>query len=81
MSAGQQDLADIVITVPAALTSKAEWERVTALPRLGEPGAHACPVAGCAISSEEHHRISFGYMTELKALRQRVAELEHRATS
>jgi hypothetical protein len=72
---------DITIIVPAALASKDEWDRVTALPRLHEPGAHACPVAGCAISSEEHHRISFGYMTELKALRRRVADLENGTSS
>lgn len=71
---------DIVITVPGIYLSRSEWERVTALPRLHEPGAHACPVEGCGISSEEHHRIAFGYMTELTHLRRRVRDLENGGT-
>jgi hypothetical protein len=68
--------ADITITVPGELLTREHYDRVIGLPRLGEPGAHACPVEGCAISSEEHHRISFGYMNELMTLRRRVAQLE-----
>jgi hypothetical protein len=65
---------DIVIVVPAQLADPEAHRAALTLPRHGEPGNHPCPVEGCRISAEEHHRISYGYMTELKMLRREKYE-------
>lgn len=28
-----------------------------------------CPVEGCPISAQEHHRLAYGWLSELRALR------------
>ncbi len=54
-------------------------ERYQALRQLSFDERHPCPVADCRLSAEEHHRLSFGLLSELKSLRQRVRDLENGA--
>ena len=60
-----------------AFASMADPERYEALRVLTWEQRHPCPIEDCRLSAEEHHRLSFGVLSELKALRRRVEELEH----
>ncbi len=37
---------------------------------------HPCPVDDCRLSAEEHHRLSFGVLSELAYLRRKVRDYE-----
>lgn len=39
--------------------------------------AHDCPVDGCCLSAEEHHRIAYGILAENIELKRRVTALEN----
>lgn len=67
----------VTIVVPKQLLDAEEYRRARLLPLHHEEGSHPCPVGGCNITAEEHHRISFGYMLELQTLRRRLAALEN----
>lgn len=54
----------------------ADLERYEALRALTWTERHPCPVDECRLSAEEHHRLAFGMISELKALRRRVEEFE-----
>jgi hypothetical protein len=67
---------DIIIVVPAQLADPEAHRRALQLPKYGSGEDHPCVVEGCRISQEEHHRISFGYMTELKTLRRELQTMK-----
>lgn len=51
-------------------------DRYEALRKLTHTDRHPCPVRGCRLSAEEHHRLAFGVLAELRALKMRIRELE-----
>ena len=61
----------------AAFEEMADPERYEALRVLTWEQRHPCPVADCRLSAEEHHRLAFGMISELRALRRRVEDLEN----
>jgi hypothetical protein len=63
-----------------AAAQAADPERYAALKKLTHTESHPCPVKGCRLSAEEHHRLAFGVFHELRALKQRVRELEEGRT-
>ena len=44
------------------------------------PSANPCPIEGCVLSVEEHHRLNYGMLTELRALREFKRAIESGAT-
>jgi hypothetical protein len=44
----------------------------------GRPGADPCPVPGCPISAQEHHRLTRGLMKRLTDLQREVDQHNHR---
>lgn len=59
-----------------AAAQAADPERYKELRALTHTERHPCPVRDCRLSAEEHHRLAFGVLHELRALKQRVRELE-----
>lgn len=47
-------------------------ERYEALRALTFDQRHPCPIEDCRLSAEEHHRLAFGYLSELADLRRQV---------
>lgn len=43
---------------------------------IGTPGADPCPVPGCPISAQEHHRLTRGRRERIRFLDRRVQQLE-----
>lgn len=75
-------LPDRVVTpYDEACALLADPERYNALRALTFEERHECPIEDCRLSAEEHHRLAFGMIAELKALRRRVEELEHGAST
>lgn len=63
------------------LSSPADWDLTPAeatVPDIGAPvdlsGNHRCPVPGCRISAEEHHRLATGWAGQIKEARRRAQE-------
>lgn len=57
----------------------ADPERYAALRALTFDQRHACPIEGCRLSAEEHHRLAFGMIAEFTDLRRRVRDFENGA--
>lgn len=68
---------DEAIRYDETIAQMADPERYAALREIAYADSHPCPVQDCHLSAEEHHRLSFGVLGELKFLRRRVEELEH----
>lgn len=62
-----------------AVAQMADPDRYAELRALTFEERTPCPVKGCRLSSEEHHRLAFGLIAENRSLKRRVAELENGA--
>jgi hypothetical protein len=60
-----------------AVMQMSDPQRHAALMRLTFKDRHPCPVDDCRLSAEEHHRLAYGLLSELRSLRRRVAEFEN----
>lgn len=60
-----------------AAAQMADPARYAELRALTFDQRHECPVTDCRLSAEEHHRLAFGMISENRALKRRVEELEH----
>jgi hypothetical protein len=69
-----QDLADLerILDCAEELSSTAAFKLAQ-----GEGSKTPCEFPNCNLSQEEHHRLAYGFMNEIKRLRRRVEELEH----
>ena len=53
---------------------KAEYDRVYLTPYADR---HPCPVKGCRLSAEEHHRLAYGMIAENRDMKRRLAAFEN----
>lgn len=67
--------------------AEVENRMATAAARLSDPAAykvarmagsvHPCEVDDCNLSQEEHHRLAYGLLAEIRELKRRIQEFEH----
>lgn len=77
----QEPPADDLTRYDETVAQMADPERYKALRALTFEERHECPVDGCRLSAEEHHRLAFGMIAELAELRRRVRDFENGSAS
>lgn len=82
VSASSPSVAQMYIRYATAVVDALELDSSSLIPlQLGDPqeyqkvyqqttGTHPCEVEGCRLSQEEHHRLAYGLLTQLKKFQQ-----------